>query len=171
MKTRNLLSNKVIVICLKGKHIVCFLLLLSYPGYGQVFKNIGVTSGVNFTPLKWEYRYAGSHPIEKRKSKQQPIGFNIYLTADLLEKKHWGFHSSLGWILKKGMFTEDRSRDISIPYNLHYISWINSMNAKIRVGECLSLNLALGPRVEYLLTAWDAIPVYAPNDPYVLLLP
>ena len=101
MKTRNLLSKEFAVLCPKAKHMLGLLLLLSYPGYGQIFKNIGVTSGVNFTPLKWEYQYAGSDPIEKRTSKKEPVAFNTYLTAELLEKKRWAMNSSLGWILKR----------------------------------------------------------------------
>ena len=152
------------VITPKAKSILALMLLVSYPGYGQVLKNIGVTSGVNFTQLKWEYRYSGADPIENRRSEKQPIGFNIYLTADLLKKKGWGLNSSIGWILKRGMFTGELNDEISVPYNLHYLSWVNSVKGNIQLGKNFSLNMSLGPRIEYLLTGWDAIPVYAPND-------
>ena len=147
-----------------AKYMLGFLLLLPCLGYGQGFRNIGVTSGVNLTRLKWEYRSSGSDPMEKRISKKLPLGFNIYLTADLLRKKRWVLNSSIGWILKRGMFTEELNDEISVPYNLHYISWLSSVKGNIQLGNNFSFNMSLGPRVEYLLTGWDAIPVYAPND-------
>lgn len=170
MKKCKLFFNEFTAVCCKAKSILGFLLVVSYPGYGQVFKNIGVTSGVNFTPLKWEYRYSGSDEIEERIAKKQPLGFNIRLTANVLERKHWDVYSTVGWILKKGMFTEGGSIEISVPYNLNYISWLNSVKGKIPLGEDFSLNLSVGPRVEYLLTSWDAIPVYAPNDDFYYYL-
>ncbi|MEO5600114.1 MAG: hypothetical protein ABIR06_04230 [Cyclobacteriaceae bacterium] len=60
--------------------------------------------------------------------------------------------SSLGWILKNGLFTERLGPVISLPYELNYISWINSIKGKIPAGKHFTFNISLGPRIEYLLT-------------------
>lgn len=162
--TGHLRSYQFPLISLKRKCAIGLVLLLSHTACGQLFKNIGVSSGVSFTPLEWEYRYTASEPVKNHRSEKQPAGFNLFLTADLMEKKTWTINSSLGWILKNGMFTESLRTDVSVPYKLHFISWINSMKGKIQAGKHLSFNVSLGPRVEYLLTGWDALPGFAPND-------
>lgn len=140
------------------------MLLLSHSGYGQVFKNMGVSSAINFAPLEWEYRYSGSEPVTIRKSEKQPVGYNFYITTDLIEKKIWSINSSLGWIQKRGTFSEPSSLVVSVPYKLDYISWISSVKGKIPLGKPFSVNVAVGPRMEYLLTPWHQIPAFAPND-------
>lgn len=149
---------------MKRGYAIGLLMLLSYSGSGQIFKNIGVSSGINFAPLEWEYRYSGTEPTTIRKSETQPVGVNVYITTYLIEKKLWTINSSLGWIQKRGMFTEKSGVGASVPYKLDYISWINSMKGRIPLGKQFSVNVALGPRIEYCLTPWDDIPEFAPND-------
>ena len=146
------------------RYVIALLVLLTQGGYGQTFKKVGVSAGINFTSLKWEYRNAAADDIEIRRSKDHPVGFNVSLTADLIAKKNWSFNSCLGWIQKKGLFTEMPGTVVSVPYNLNAVSLTSLATAKVQAGKHFSLNAGLGPRLEYLLTRWDELPAFAPND-------
>ena len=159
-----LLLNKHLLNTVKQGLAIGLLTLFSHNGYPQIIKSIGVSTGVNFSSLRWEYRYSGNDPITIRRSERQPAGFNLYLTTNIIDKQIWNINSSLGWIRKRGMFTESSSLSASVPYTLDYISWTSSIKGKLPLGKHFSFHAALGPRLEYLLTPWNEIPSFAPND-------
>lgn len=147
------------------KHFLIFLLLLSSNGYGQIFKNIGLSSGINFTGLEWGYRLSHGTDSRLTKSKEMGIGFHVYASTNVIEKKNWSLNTSLGWIRKNAMFTESADWGSSrVRYKLDYISWITLVGRKFRATDHFVVSVQVGPRVEYLLTPWDDIPYFAPND-------
>lgn len=146
------------------KHFL-ILALLSTNGYGQIFENIGLSGGINFTGLEWEYRLSQGDDLQLRKSQEMGVGFNVYASTDVIEKKHWSIKSALGWIRKNGLFTEPPNWGGSqIRYRMDYISWINALEGNLRVADHFVVNANVGPRVDFLLTPWEDVPYFAPND-------
>jgi hypothetical protein len=147
------------------KHLVIVLALLPATVNGQVFEHIGLSTGINFTGLEWEYRLSHGADSQLTRSKEMGVGLHVYASTKVLEKKNWLLNTSLGWIRKNAMFRESADWGSSrVRYKLDYISWITLVGRKFRATDHFVVNVQVGPRVEYLLTPWDGIPYFAPND-------
>ena len=147
------------------KRFVILLILLPSTGNAQIFENIGLSTGINFTALEWEYRLSHGDDLRERESKERGVGFNVYASTGVIEKKHWSINTSLGWIRKNGLFTEPPHWGGSqIRYRMDYLSWINVLKGKFRAADQFVVNAEVGPRVDFLLTPWDDLPYFAPND-------
>src|SRR5687767_8546388 len=131
------------------KRLVIVLALLPAIGNGQIFQNIGLSSGINFTGLEWEYRLSHGTDSRLTKAKEMGIGFNVYASTNVIENKNWSLNTSLGWIRKNAMFIESADWGSSrVRYKLDYISWITLVGRTFRATDHFVVNVQAGPRVE-----------------------
>jgi hypothetical protein len=151
---------------MKSYKIMLTVFILSIgPSQAQIFQNAGLQAGVNFTRLEWKYRPSSSEKEVIRRSRNISTGYHIYLTSNLLAEKHFDLTSSLGWIQKHGIFSEQPAfADADLHYRLNYLSFISAVSGKLSLSRRLSGTAELGPRVEYLLNANNQLTDFSPND-------
>jgi hypothetical protein len=140
------------------KHFLTIaLLLITFSINGQIFKNIGVKTGVNFSKYKFEYTW-DSHTPGHEEELDNPPGFNIALAADLIDEQYWDINTAFGIIRKKGediTWTSPNNDPHSFIYNLDYLSFINVIRGKLPIMDYFSIYLSAGPRIDYLYNYSD----------------
>jgi hypothetical protein len=147
--------------------ILLVLALVTNHVSGQIFKNLGFKPGINFTQFAWELRESSGFPAYNFETKRS-IGYNLFITTDLIAKKRWEVNSSLGFVQKNGTHTfldwvQTTSYRSTTKYTLNYISLINVIKAKIPISNAFNVTGSAGPRLEYLLDSPQHLKDYVPG--------
>ena len=146
--------------------ILLVLALLTNHVSGQIFKNLGFKPGINLTQFEWELRENSRFPAYRYETKNG-LGYNFFVSTDVITKKRWDVNSSLGFVQKNGTYTfldwvQTTSYRSSTKYTLNYLSLINVVRAKLPVSGALNLTGSAGPRLEYILDAPEQLKDYVP---------
>jgi hypothetical protein len=146
--------------------IILFLGIVSNRTSAQVFKSLGLKPGINFTQFEWELREESRFPVEYFETKRT-IGYNFFVTADVIMKKQWGVNSSLGFVQKNGThifldWVQGNAYRSSTKYTLDYVSLINVARIKVPLSSTFKLTASAGPRLEYMVDPSEHLERYTP---------
>jgi hypothetical protein len=98
--------------------------------------------------------------VERFETKRT-IGYHFFATADLVNKKHWVFNSSLGFQQKRADHQDPfRKSSLNNTHTLDYLSFANIWRIKLPLGNRLILSAHVGPKIDYLLNYSDNFKVF-----------
>jgi hypothetical protein len=123
----------------------------------QVFKNIGIKTGITDSYIEWEYKSNSFTPVENIKS-DRSIGLLILLSGDVIDKKYYASNVSIGLLQKNGVvngFTVTQSGFLNPyveDYKINYFTLNPSFRGKLPIGETFNFYGMVGVRADVMIS-------------------